>query len=145
MPTVTATPVKAYAHCRDARCPGYNQQEVDAVREEASYTFGELGGDGVFTHMQERSSVEWKFADVEDAPCPVCSELREVTGSHRPSYQPLSGHDPLGLLSAPKFDAAAAAVPAEIRGESDGEIEARLRVKLKEEAIEARLRAELES
>jgi hypothetical protein len=143
MPTFAQETVKAYCHCRDARCPGYHQEEVDAVREEASYTFGENGGDGVFTHMIESSRVEYRFADDQDAPCPVCRTPREVTGEPRPQYVNESGHDPMGLLSVPKFDAKAE-VPAGVRGETDEEIEARLRAKLREEAIEARLRAELD-
>jgi hypothetical protein len=143
MPTITEAPVRAYCHCRDARCPGYQQQEIDAVREEASYTFGENGGDGVFTHMVESSRVEYRAADEADVACPVCSADREVTGTPRPQYVNESGFDPMGLLSVPKFDAHPDSVPAGVRGETDDEIEARLRAKLREEAIEARLRAEL--
>lgn len=141
MPTIVAVAVQGYAHCRDARCGGYAQQAVDAIREEASYTFGENGGDGVFTHMVESSRVEYRFADDTDAPCPACMQPREVTGEPRPQYVNESGHDPLGLLALPKFDTEAA--PAS-RGETDEEIEMRLRAKLREEVIEARLRAEME-
>jgi hypothetical protein len=144
MPTVTAVAVQGYAHCRDARCPGYHQQAVPAVREEASYTFGENGGDGIFTHMTESSRVEYVFADKADAPCPVCSTLREVTGDPRPQYVNESGHDPMGLLGVPKFDAAEAPVFSP-EPETDEEIETRLRAKLREEAIEARLRAEMDA
>lgn len=142
MPALTETPITAYAHCRDARCPGYQQQEVQAVRVETGWTYGENGGDGVFTHMQEKSSVEFRFADDAEAPCPVCTVPREVTGDARPSYQPLSGFDPLGLLSVPKFDAAAQ-VPVDIRGETDEEMEARLRAEIREEQMRERLREEM--
>ena len=146
MPTITTQDVQAFAHCRSARCPGYQQQEVPAVREESSQTFGENGGDGVFTHMTERSMVEYQFADQEDVPCPVCSAPREVTGDPRPQYQPLSGHDPLGLLAVPRFDAGKQAERAARVGvsESDEEIEARITQKIREEQIEARLRAEMD-
>lgn len=142
MPTITATPVQGYAHCRDARCGGYQQEAVPALREEASYTFGENGGDGVFTHMVESSRVEYLFADPSDAPCPVCTVPREVTAEPRPSYVNESGHDPMGLLSVPKFNTET--VPTAVRGETDEEIEARLMAKIREEQIEARLRKELE-
>ncbi len=106
MPSVTETPQRAWAHCRDARCPGYNQEEIDAVHEETSFTFGEGGGDGIFAGMEERSMVEFKAVDPEDVPCPACGVAREVTGQARPSYRNESGHDPLGLLGGPKFNAA---------------------------------------
>lgn len=113
MPTVTEAPVKAYAHCRDARCPGYGQQEVDALRQESSFTFGELGGDGIFTSFVERSTVKFVFVNDDDEACPACSRGREVTGEPRPSYQPLSGHDPLGLVGGQKFN------PAVVNTEQD--------------------------
>jgi hypothetical protein len=141
MPTITATPAQAYAHCRDARCPGYHQQEVPAVREESFYTFGENGGDGVFMSMIESSRVSFAFADPDDAPCPVCGVPREVTGTQRPQYVNESGHDPLGLLGVPKFDATN--VPASVRGETDEEMEARLRQEIREEQMRERLRAEM--
>lgn len=123
MPTVTETPVKGYAHCRNARCPGYQQEEIDAVREEKSFTFGDGGGDGVFTHMIERSMVAFLFANPEDAPCPSCREPREVSGDPRPSYQPLSGHDPMGLLQFGGFDPSMVVPPGE---DKTAELEAKL-------------------
>lgn len=124
MPSVTETPVKGYAHCRNARCGGYQQQEVDAVREEKAYTFGDGGGDGVFTHMIERSMVSFLFADPGEAPCPSCGEPREVSGEPRPSYQPLSGHDPMFLVtSGAKFDPSVVNTPADAR---QAELEAKL-------------------
>jgi hypothetical protein len=140
MPTVVPTPIQGYAHCRDARCPGYAQEAVPAVREEASYTFGENGGDGIFTHMIESSRVEYVFADAGDAPCPVCSVAREVTAEPRPQYINESGHDPMGLLGLPKFNASE--VPAAV-GESDDAMEARLRREIAEERMRERLRAEM--
>lgn len=112
MPIVTEDPTRAYAHCRNARCPGYAQEEINAVREETAFTFGDLGGDGVFTHMTERSTVGFRFADPVDGPCPGCGEVREVTGDPRPTYQPLSGKDPMGLLHAQPYNPSQV-VPAE--------------------------------
>jgi hypothetical protein len=142
MPTITATPVRAYCHCRDARCPGYHQEAIDAVHEEASYTYGENGGDGVLKNMVESSRVEYRFADKADAPCPVCSARREVTGTPRPQYVNESGHDPLGLLGMPKFNTSESA-PAHVRGETDEEMEARLRQEIREEQMRVRLRSEM--
>lgn len=104
MPIITEEPTRAFAHCRNARCPGYAQEEIDAIKEETAFTFGDLGGDGVFTHMTERSTVGFRFADPDDGPCPGCHEVREVTGTPRPAYQPLSGKDPMGLLHAQPFN-----------------------------------------
>lgn len=143
MPTLTGTPAVGYAHCRDARCSGYQQEQVGAVREETSFTFGEGDrlGAGVLQNTVEKSHVEYRLADPDDAACPVCGVPREVTGEPRKQYVNESGHDPMGLLGMAKFNQDQ--VPADVRGETDEEIEARLRSKLREEAIEARLRAEM--
>lgn len=126
MATVTETPVKGYAHCRNARCPGYQQEEVDAVREEKAFTYGDGGGDGVFMHMVERSMVSFLFANPDDAPCPSCKEPREMSGEPRPSYQPLSGHDPMFLAtSGAKFDPGVVNTPADAK---QAELEAKLAI-----------------
>lgn len=104
MPTITATPATVWAHCRDSRCPGNNQEELNGFREETAWTLGENGGDGAFFSMIEKSIVEYRVADEADSPCGVCSEPREISGSPRPTYQPLSGHDPLGLIGGPAFN-----------------------------------------
>lgn len=149
MPTITAVESVVYAHCRNPRCPGHDQQELRGRRVEEAYTFGENGGDGIFVAFVERSQVHYEAADAADVPCPGCGEPREVTGTARPSYQPLSGHDPNGLLTVPRFDsgrqAELASVPPSVRGESDEEMEARLRAQLKEEQMMARLRAEIDA
>jgi hypothetical protein len=128
MPTVSEAPARAYAHCRNARCPGYQQQEVAAVREEVGFTYRELNGnkgapdpyDGLF----ERSSVRFRFEDESEAGCPVCGETREVTGEPRPSYQPLSGHDPLGLLQFGGFDAGMQVPPDDRTAELEAKLAA---------------------
>ncbi len=124
MPQVAETPVEAYAHCRNARCPGYDQERIDGIREETSYTFGERGGDGAFTHMIQDSGVEFKAADVADLPCPGCGAAREVTGTPRPSYQNESGHDPMGLLAA--LPLGAPGVQADARDERIAALEAKI-------------------
>lgn len=146
MPNFTLTPVKAYAHCRHALCSGYEQVEVDGLREVAAYTYGEMGGDDIFTQFVQNSIVEFRFADADDAPCPSCGQPREVTGESRPSYAAMSGHDQNGLLNLPKFDAAKQAQRVEhiARSESDEEMEVRLRQQIKEERMMAKLRGELE-
>lgn len=124
MPILTDTPVKAYAFCTDARCDGYTQQEVDAIKVETAFTFGENGGDGVFVNFVERSTIAHRFVNDDDVPCPACGHPREVTGDPRPSYQPISGHDPLGLVGGPRFN------PAVVSTEQDAamaEMEAKLR------------------
>jgi hypothetical protein len=103
MPQVTVTPATVFLHCRDARCPGYNQQEVAGVREESVQTFGDNGGDGIFTNFPERSTVAFRADDVEDVACPGCGQSREVSGDPRPQYQAISGHDPMGLVGGIQF------------------------------------------
>jgi hypothetical protein len=137
MPTITATPAVAYAHCRNARCPGYDQQQIEGRRVETAQTFGENGGDGIFMSFVERSMVTYEAVDESG-----CGEDREVTGDPRPSYQPISGHDPMGLLSTPGFDPAQTAPAPGFAPETDEEMEARLRAQLREEQMLQRLRDE---
>lgn len=143
MPTITGTPVVAYAHCRDARCPGYQQEQVDAIREETSFTYGDGDrlGAGILQNTVEKSLVEYRVADPDRAACPVCEVPREVTAEPRKQYVNESGFDPMGLLSVPKFDAGS--VPSSVRGESDDEMEDRLRREIREEQMRERLRAEM--
>lgn len=84
MPTITEAPVKGYAHCRNPRCQGSQQEQVDAIRSEESYTYIERGGD---LPGQENSVVRITFANEEDKSCPHCGIVREVTDSLRPSYE----------------------------------------------------------
>src|SRR3954466_5691424 len=84
MPTITEAPIRAFAHCRNPRCAGNNQEEVDAVQQTESYSFVERGGD---LPGEENSIVRVNFASEEDQPCPQCGLLREVTADPRPSYQ----------------------------------------------------------
>lgn len=111
MPTITEQPVKAYAHCRNPRCSGYQQQEVDALVVETSYTGRDLGDNSghPFASVVERSVITYRFAgeqaEAEEASkCPGCGVGREVTGRPRPGYRNVSGHDPHYLVGGPKFD-----------------------------------------
>lgn len=92
---------KLYAFCQNAQCPGYAMVEVDGLVREVGDTFQAGGGDipGI-----ERSHVELLYQDASDAPCPSCSQPRSLSAEPRPSYDPLSGHDPMGLLAGAKFD-----------------------------------------
>lgn len=108
MPTVKETPVKGYAHCSDSRCPGSNQERVDAVKVTTEHTYIENGGDLPFV---EKSFEHFRFADEGVRPCPGCGRGREVTGQQRPSYANLSGFDQRGLLGVTAFNPAAPADP----------------------------------
>jgi hypothetical protein len=94
MPATTQTPVRAWAHCTNPRCPGHEQEEVDALEVETSFFFTDNGGTlpGV-----ERSSVILVWADPEQAAC-RCGRSRDLSGAKRRRYDNLSGFDPDGLL-----------------------------------------------
>lgn len=96
MPTVTEETVTGLAFCIDGRCPGYNQQEVQAVKRTNEYSFVELGGDlpGI-----ERSTSQVFFADESDAVCGYCGKPRLVDDQLRPEYPNTSGQDPLAIFS----------------------------------------------
>jgi hypothetical protein len=46
MPTITETPVRLWAFCPDATCPGYETREVDGIAREISRTAFEEAGAG---------------------------------------------------------------------------------------------------
>lgn len=103
MATLTTTELQAYAHCRDPRCAGTEQQPVPALRHLSEWTYVENGGNMPGT---ERSTAILAFADEPtDAPCPTCSKPRELSEQERPYYTPLSGHRQDGLLHVKSFDA----------------------------------------
>lgn len=105
MATLALTPIRGYAHCRDPRCIGTEQEEVDAVCHTSSWSYVENGGNlpGV-----ERSTEIYVFADEQrDAPCHACGQAREVSAKPRPQYTPLSGHRQDGLLHVKQYNAAA--------------------------------------
>jgi hypothetical protein len=80
----TETPVKAFKFCLDASCPGYTQQEVDAILNVTEHTFLDGGGDlGPFV---ERSQHYIRFADEADATCDVCHKDAGISQQERPVY-----------------------------------------------------------
>lgn len=97
---VQETPIQAFAHCINPRCPGHNQEELEVTRTETSHAYRDRGGDmpGI-----EASFVTFQLSE-EDAPCPHCGRDREVSDQPRRTYAPLSGHDPMGLLQVNQFD-----------------------------------------
>lgn len=105
MPTVTEVPVEAYAFCMDARCLGYKQEKVPAVRTHTDVTYLDMGGDmpGI-----EKSFDSVRFADETDAICSHCEGPREISEQLRPEYPNISGHDPMGLF--------------EFKGKTEGEL-----------------------
>jgi hypothetical protein len=88
MPTVTQESIEAYASCNDARCAGYRQQPVRAVRTLTEFSYVDLGGDvpGI-----ERSTELLRFEDPDEAVCPVCEGSRLVADQVRPIYPNVSG------------------------------------------------------
>lgn len=104
MPTIAEMPIKAYAHCIDARCPGHEQEQVEAIRKEDSFTYAERGGNLGGT---ENSFVRVRFADESESTCRQCGRIRELSETPRRKYDgSLSGHDPMGLLDVEPFDPA---------------------------------------
>jgi hypothetical protein len=96
MPTVSEVPITALAFCIDGRCPGYNQQPVEAVKRVTEFSYVELGGDlpGI-----ERSTEAVMFADDGDAVCSHCGKPRLVSEQERPEYPNTSGQDPLAIFN----------------------------------------------
>lgn len=89
MPAVAEDLIQGWASCRDGRCPGYKQQQVDAIMTTTAFSYVDLGGDvpGI-----ERESILIRFANREqDESCPVCSEPRLVSDQVRPIYPNISG------------------------------------------------------
>lgn len=135
MPTQTSDLVRAYAHCINPMCPGYGQEEVPAVSTETSYTFRDHGGNSreVFRSFvelryavdaveeQDRDAYVEQYRDA--AACRSCGRPRELSATQRPSYLPLSGHDPMGLLTSPAFN------PAVVNTTQDAEL-AEMKAKL---------------
>jgi hypothetical protein len=105
MPTITETPVRAFAHCADVACPGSAQEPVDGVRREVAETIGERGGDGPFVGVIEKSTLYVHFADPEDCGLPRVRGPREITEQERPNHgMAFGGPDALlgSVRSAPR-------------------------------------------
>lgn len=95
MPAVTEEYIEALASCRDARCPGYKQETVQAVLSTTSFSYFDSGGDvpGI-----EREVSHLRFVDDEDIPCEYCGEPRLVADQVRPVYPNVSGQPQDKLL-----------------------------------------------
>lgn len=128
MPSTTQTPVRAYAHCVQSRCPGNAQEGVDALAVETFYSFQDTGGDGMFAHP-ERSTLALRFADVDESKCQYCGSNRDLSSEPRLQLDD-SGYDRMALLDIapeerydPKTQAdVASALRAEEDSKRDGEI-----------------------
>lgn len=103
-PRITETTVDAWAHCNDARCPGYGQQPVTGVHVLVEHSVASRGGDGIFASVIENSHEYLRFEDPDEIHCEHCSRTREITRQVRPTYQKLSGFPQDGLLHSPDFD-----------------------------------------
>jgi hypothetical protein len=109
MPTITEAVQTGFAHCTNPRCPGHDQEEVQIVRRETAFGYDENGGN---LPGFERSFVNVGFYNdgtdgkPDESVCPYCHGHREATDQARRQYEPLSGHDPKGLLAVARFDAA---------------------------------------
>jgi hypothetical protein len=103
MPTIDITTTLAWAHCESPRCPGTASEQVQAERVETTYLYSDNGGD---LPGPERSHVSWRAASEEDIQCRHCGRPRAFTENPPPDIEPLSGYDPMFLLSpdAKPFD-----------------------------------------
>jgi hypothetical protein len=100
--------IDGYAHCAGqsepgVRCAGYEQQPVAAVRETASFLYGDSGPssdpfDAAVAGLTERQSIRITFADEADRACPHCGFPREVSDQVRPVYTRLDQSEPDELL-----------------------------------------------
>jgi hypothetical protein len=88
MPTITETPISAWAHCPRVECPASGQRPVPGIRRMVGETIGERGGDGPFVGVEEKSTSYMLFANPEDAVCPEpgCSARAEISDQERPNY-----------------------------------------------------------
>lgn len=100
VPTVTEKPVTAFAHCVNPRCPGSQQEQVDAIRRETERTYREMGGDAPGVEV---SWVALVFADEEQSPCGHCGRARDLSAQERVTYPGEVGN-PMALLGVPEFD-----------------------------------------
>lgn len=97
MPTVTETPIKAYAHCTNPRCSGNAQVEVEAVLAVTAWAYHETGGDGMFSHP-ERSTEQPRFRDpASEGVCEHCGSNRDLSLARRMQLDD-SGFDASALL-----------------------------------------------
>jgi len=94
MPVVTETEIPGYVSCRDPLCQGFKQRKTTVTRRAQEFRYIEdLKGDipGV-----ERTAVDIVH---RDDPCPVCDGPQVFSDQERPEYAPISGQDPLALVT----------------------------------------------
>ncbi len=103
-PNIRETPVPAFAHCNDARCPGYGQQPVQGVLTVVEHTVASRGGDGIFAGVVENTNEYLRFENPADIACGACGKDRMVTQQERPVIPMITGHPQDGLLGGLKFD-----------------------------------------
>jgi len=97
MATVTEIQVDGYVSCIDPRCPGYEQRPVRVVERTVSFTYQDNGGDGAIP----QTAIERATVDIvqTDATCEHCGKPVIFAAVERPEYAPVSGQDPLEILS----------------------------------------------
>lgn len=125
---VTPVKTKAYAHCLQAMCPGYAQEELDVIKTTVEYQYSDNGAD-MFKAMVERLTIMLDFENAEDRACRHCGGARELSETPRPTYQALSGYDPMGLING----TAGAFNPNVVNTQADAEM-AELRAQMKLQA-----------
>jgi len=103
-PNTIETNVTGWAHCGDARCPGYGQKPAEGIRTIVEHTIGSRGGDGIFVNIVENTNEYLRFSDSADIACPDCGKDREISLQERPVYPVITGFPQLGLLQTPQFD-----------------------------------------
>src|SRR4029079_919428 len=86
-----------YVSCIDPRCPGYEQRPVRVVERTVSFTYQDNGGDGAIP----QTAIERATVDIvqTDATCEHCGKPVIFAAVERPEYAPVSGQDPLEILS----------------------------------------------
>jgi hypothetical protein len=97
MPAVTETKVDGWVSCVDPRCVGYEQRPVVVTKRVAAFTYHELGGDGAVP----QTAIERETVGVvqTDETCEHCGKPVVFSDLPRPEYAPVSGQDPLEILS----------------------------------------------
>lgn len=125
MPRVTETEQAGFLHCGNPHCAGHTQEPVDCVRVETAFTYAEKGGDAPGV---EHSTVHYRLPGTPEEvkarqACPGCGQARELTDRPRQAYQPISGHDPNGLLRFGPYDPAKA---GQVAADKTAELERQL-------------------
>lgn len=119
--------VDGYAHCPDSlRCPSAAKQvPVRLYRETVSESFGERAGEfnSPNDYGTENSVSYLRVVNQDDALCPDCGRVRDLSEQVRPVYEGLSGHSPAKLLELRRIQAGLAPDPATAKRIADLEAE----------------------